>query len=172
MKYQWAFARKEDIFTREDNLLSHVKRSLLLWFRTYARPCNILYVFHGVCIINRILQAAWNYEISLRVLKNISLVRFAHSWNIFSTFEEEFRTSALPYNILLSPDKLSSKKYMFLKEHEFLNSWWRRATIISTLSGELHHGTSSEAQALPSQRRTTDGPGFCRFPAHLLRHRY
>lgn len=38
------------------------------------------------------------------------------------TFEEEFRTSALPYNILLSPDKLSSKKYMFLIEHELLNS--------------------------------------------------
>ena len=32
MKYQVGFARKHDIFTPENNLLSsHVKRSLLLW---------------------------------------------------------------------------------------------------------------------------------------------
>ena len=117
---------------REDNLLSHVKRSLLLWIRIYARPCNILYVFHGVCIINIILQAAWNYEISLRVLKNISLVRFAHSWNIFSTFEEEFRASALPYNILLSPDKLSSKKIHVLKRT------WAPELLMKTCNNNIY----------------------------------
>ena len=45
-------------------------------------------------------MAAWRYEISLLVLKNISLVRCAHSWNIFSTLEEKFRISARPCNIL------------------------------------------------------------------------
>ena len=45
-------------------------------------------------------MAARRYEISLRVLKNISLVRCAHSWNIFSTREGKFRTSARPCNIL------------------------------------------------------------------------
>ena len=36
-------------------------------------------------------MAARRYEIALRVLKNISLVRCAHSSNIFSTREEKFR---------------------------------------------------------------------------------
>ena len=40
-------------------------------------------------IINRgYYMAARRYEISLRVLKNISLVRCAHSWNIFNTRRE------------------------------------------------------------------------------------
>ena len=45
-------------------------------------------------------MATWRYEISLQVLKNILLVRWAHSWNIFSTQEEKFRISAWPCNIL------------------------------------------------------------------------
>ena len=45
-------------------------------------------------------MAAWGYEIFLLVLKNISLVRCAHSWNIFSTLEDKFRISARPCNIL------------------------------------------------------------------------
>ena len=40
-------------------------------------------------------MAAWRYEISLLVLKNISLVR-----NYFSTLEEKFRISERPCNIL------------------------------------------------------------------------
>ena len=41
------------------------------------------------------------YEISLLVLKNISLVRYAHSWNIVQhALEEKFRISARPCNIL------------------------------------------------------------------------
>ena len=39
-------------------------------------------------------MAAWRYEISLLVLKNISLVRA-----YFSTLEEKFRISARPCNI-------------------------------------------------------------------------
>ena len=39
-------------------------------------------------------MTAWRYEISLLVLKNISLVRY------FSTLEEKFRISARPCNIL------------------------------------------------------------------------
>ena len=41
-------------------------------------------------------MAAWRYEISLLVLKNILLVRCAH----FSTPEGKFRISARPFNIL------------------------------------------------------------------------
>ena len=44
-------------------------------------------------------MAAWRYEISLLVLKNISLVRRVHSRNN-STLEEKFRISARPCNIL------------------------------------------------------------------------
>ena len=44
-------------------------------------------------------MAAWRYEISLLVLKNVSLVRCAHSRNN-STLEEKFRISARPCNIL------------------------------------------------------------------------
>ena len=35
-------------------------------------------------------MAAWRYEISLLVLKNISLVRCAHSWNIFQHSKRNF----------------------------------------------------------------------------------
>ena len=45
-------------------------------------------------------MAAWRYEISFLVLKNFSLVGFAHSWNIFSTLEEKFHISERPCNIL------------------------------------------------------------------------
>ena len=44
-------------------------------------------------------MAARRYEISLRVLKNISRVSAANGWNIFST-QETFRISKLPSNVL------------------------------------------------------------------------
>ena len=49
-------------------------------------------------------MAAWGYEIFLLVLKNISLVRCAHSRNN-STLEGKFRISARPCNILYFHDK-------------------------------------------------------------------
>ena len=45
-------------------------------------------------------MAERRYEISLQVLKNISRVSAANSWNIFSTLEEKFRISKRPCNIL------------------------------------------------------------------------
>ena len=35
-------------------------------------------------------MAAWRYEISLLVLKNISLIRYAHSWNIVQHSKRNF----------------------------------------------------------------------------------
>ena len=45
-------------------------------------------------------MAVRRYEISLRVLKNISRVSAANERNIFSTREEKFRISARPCNVL------------------------------------------------------------------------
>ena len=45
-------------------------------------------------------MAARRYEISLRVLKNISRVTAANERNIFSTREEKFRISARLCNVL------------------------------------------------------------------------
>ena len=45
-------------------------------------------------------RATRRYEISLRVLRNISLVRCTHSWNISSTHEEKFCISKQPCNVL------------------------------------------------------------------------
>ena len=55
---------------------SHVKRSLLLWLNIKIAPCNafckIIYYFIDL------------------VLKNISLVRCAHSWNILQLSKRNF----------------------------------------------------------------------------------
>lgn len=45
-------------------------------------------------------MVAWRYEISFLVLKNISCLCCARSWNIFSTLAEKFPISAQPSNIL------------------------------------------------------------------------
>ena len=45
-------------------------------------------------------MAVRRYEISLRVLKNISRASAANDRNIFSTREEKFRISARPCNVL------------------------------------------------------------------------
>ena len=39
-------------------------------------------LFHYSQVHRGYYMAAWRYEISLRVLKNISFIRCAHSWNI------------------------------------------------------------------------------------------
>ena len=46
-------------------------------------------------------MAAQRYEISLRVLKNISQVSAANELNIFSTREEKFRISKRLCNVIL-----------------------------------------------------------------------
>ena len=51
-------------------------------------------------------MVAWRYEISLLVLKNISLVRA-----YFSTLEEKFRISARPCNILYVVTVLSENRF-------------------------------------------------------------
>ena len=73
--------QQEDIFT--DNI----------WYLKYylqtEQALNLLN-----CAINRgYYMAGGRYDISLRLLKNISWVRAANEWNIFSTREEKFRIS-------------------------------------------------------------------------------
>ena len=64
--------------------------------------------FIGVYLIKRILHAAWRYEISLLVLKNISRVSALVKY--FSTREEKFRISARPCNVLYNYLYLCEKK--------------------------------------------------------------
>ena len=58
-------------------------------------------------------MTAWRYEISLQVLKNISLVKY------FSTLEEKFRISARPCNIL----------HIFVNNTQLLIRVYRKASI-------------------------------------------
>ena len=72
-----------------------------LWF--YCLAYCYRYYFNRIMglLINRgYYMAARRYEISLRVLKNISRVSTAHSWNIFSTREEKFLICKRPCNVL------------------------------------------------------------------------
>ena len=77
-------------------------RSLELHYPTIQFLINILYIRAvPVKSINRgYHMAVRRYEISIRVLKNISRVSAAKEWNIFSTREEKFRTPKRPCNIL------------------------------------------------------------------------
>ena len=94
---KWAFARKLDIFTCENNMLySHVKISPLLWLRNKSRlshqkllKWNGL-VFHW-CLYNK-YNITW--PISLLVMIALSRERF------FNSLEEKSRISARPCNIL------------------------------------------------------------------------
>ena len=58
-------------------------------------------------------MAARRYAISLRVLKNISRVRCAHSWKIFSTRGEKFRISKRPCNVLFIKHQWNTKPFHF-----------------------------------------------------------
>jgi len=86
---RWAFARKHDIFTSENNMLSsHVKRSPLLWLhikRAFRSESEMVWYFIGVYIINRTLHC------------RLEIGNFSSR---FSTLEETFRISARPCNIL------------------------------------------------------------------------
>ena len=51
-------------------------------------------------------MAAWRYEISLLMLKNISLVRYAHSWNIVQHSKGNFVS---PRGHVISPIDVDNK---------------------------------------------------------------
>ena len=90
---RWAFLQKNDIFKREwkDHCCYGYKIN-----RDYHSK-NI-FKWNGLefhwCLYHKILtehyMAAWRYKISVRVLKNISLVRCAHSQNIFQHSKRNF----------------------------------------------------------------------------------
>ena len=91
---KWALARKLDIFTCENNMLSsHMKISLLLWLhnKLHISDQKMLWYFIGVYIINRTLHGHLEIpNFSSCVKKNISLVCCAHSWNIFQHSKRNF----------------------------------------------------------------------------------
>ena len=71
--------------SHENMLSSHVKRSPLLWLHNKSRlsqekKCltEMALYFIGVYITNRTSHGRWRYEISLRMLKNISRVGAAN----------------------------------------------------------------------------------------------
>ena len=81
--------------SRENMISSHVKI-------TSNKPRlsqQKLYIKVKKVGISLVFMAAWRYELSLLVLKNVSLVLCAHSRNN-STLEEKFRISARPCNVL------------------------------------------------------------------------
>ena len=79
----------------------------VLFIPSFNVLSHYFYVSHSLVVdstvwilINRgYYMAARKYEISLRVLKNISRVSTANEWNIFSTGEEKFRISKRPCNV-------------------------------------------------------------------------
>ena len=69
--------------------------------RGHSDSVLVKYTQYLQYIINRgYYMAARTYEISLRVLKNISRVSSANEWNIFSLREEKFRICKRPCNVL------------------------------------------------------------------------
>ena len=100
------------------------------------RRLHLIFVLNAVYLelpsINRgYYMAARRYEISLRVLKNISRVRCAHSWNIFSTREEKFRISKRSCNVLYK-HQWNTKPFHF---NSFLV--WRRDLLCSHSNGVI-----------------------------------
>ena len=73
--------------------------------------------------------AAWRYEISLRVLKNISRVSAANEWDIFSTLEEKFVSLC---GHLISSISYDVRRLMIWATHNhtlFLNHWCIRELL-------------------------------------------
>ena len=95
---KWAFARKHDIFTRENNMLfSHVKMSPLRWLHNKFAPfaekncfIEMVWYFIGVYIINSTLHGRLEIRNFSSRVENILLVRCAHSWNIFQHSKRNF----------------------------------------------------------------------------------
>ena len=84
----WAFARKLDIFTCENNTLcSRVKITPLLWLHSKSRLLH-----------QKTIKVTW-FGISL-VLKKYFTRSLRSLVKYFSTLEEKFRISARPCNIL------------------------------------------------------------------------
>ena len=101
---KWAFARKLDIFTCENNMLSsHMKISLLLWLhnKLHISDQKMLWYFIGVYIINRTLHGHLEIpNFSSCVKKKYFTCLLCSLVTYFSTLEEEFDISAWPCNIL------------------------------------------------------------------------
>ena len=85
-----------------------------LWFYCLSY-CYRYYLnrIMGLLINRGYYMAAWRYEISLRVSKNISWVSAANEWNIFSTREEKFCISKRPCNVLLYKHQWTTKPFHF-----------------------------------------------------------
>ena len=62
----------------------------------FVSLCLFVFVLFFCCLYRGYYMAARGYEISLRVLKNMSRVSAANKWNIFLTREEKFRISKRP----------------------------------------------------------------------------
>ena len=75
---------------------------------------------HPLDIEDIYYMAVRRYEISLRMLKNISRVSEVNKWNIFSTFEEKFCISVRPCNVLFI---IIYKRQWNTKPFQ-LNSFW------------------------------------------------
>ena len=101
---RWAFVRKHDIFTRENNMLSsHVKISPFLRLHNKSRLLQQKLkglVFIGVYIIKRILHG----RLEIRNFSSRVKINFTRSLSslvkYYSTLEEKFRISSRPCNIL------------------------------------------------------------------------
>ena len=104
-----------------DMLFSHVKLSTLLWLHKNIAPFASKlkrFAIHW-CLL---FIAAWRYEISLLLLKNIPLVRrsLRSLVKYCSTLKEKFRISARPCNILYSLLQNVQKRQSVPRSH-FLN---------------------------------------------------
>ena len=112
---RWAFARKHDIFTRENNMLfARVKISLLLLLHNKSRLSQDKMVWHfiGVYIINRTLHG--RLEIRNFSSRVETLVKY------FSTLEEKFRISKGPCNII----------YIMRSENCVVTRWTRDPWVL------------------------------------------
>ena len=75
-------------------------------------------------------MAAWRYEISRRVLKNISRVRCAHSWNIFWHEKRNFVSPSDHVMFYLSyKHQWNTKPYHFWKIREAISIHVRRPAM-------------------------------------------
>ena len=93
---RWAFTRKLDFFTCENNKLSsHVKISPLLWLHNRSRLSHQKLSRWNGLVVHWCLYNKQNITWPLGDTKF-----FFSCWKIFSTLKEKFRISARPSNIL------------------------------------------------------------------------
>ena len=91
---------------------------------------------HISVIINKgYYITARRYEISLRVLKNISQVSAANQWNIFSTREEKFRISRRQCTVLFIIQ--TPMKYQTISLFKIVFSLERRNLLCSHSNSDI-----------------------------------